>query len=154
MNTRPIKFIILCLLSLIVCSKKSNAPNEGRSACQSSNALNAILTPISVIDSLYANQGSNRSVTLKGSITRILADDMEGDRHQRFIIRLSNGRTLLIAHNVDIGMRLTGLSVGSVVYVHGDYIWNSKGGLVHYTHHDPAGKHENGWIMVGETKYN
>jgi hypothetical protein len=82
-----------------------------------------------------------------------LSDDTVGDKHQRFIIKLSNGQTLLIAHNIDIGARVIGIAVGSVVYVHGDYIWNSQGGLIHWTHRDPAGVHENGWVVFGNTKY-
>ncbi|QOY51204.1 DUF3465 domain-containing protein [Candidatus Sulfurimonas baltica] len=37
-----------------------------------------------------------------GDVIRVLSDDNTGSRHQRFIIRLSSGQTLLIAHNIDL----------------------------------------------------
>jgi hypothetical protein len=39
------------------------------------------------------------------------------------------------------------------VYIHGDYVWNDQGGLIHWTHHDPTGVHESGWIVLGDKKY-
>lgn len=41
-----------------------------------------------------------------GTVQRLLSDDDEGSRHQRFILRLAEGRTLLIAHNIDLAPRL------------------------------------------------
>lgn len=46
-----------------------------------------------------------------------------------------------------------GIWVDSVIYAHGDYIWKSQGGLVHWTHHDPAEVHEDGWIVFQDVKY-
>lgn len=120
---------------------------------KSDDSLDSTLTPISEIEKAFQNQRSNFSVTVKGSVTRILSDDNSGDRHQRFIIRLSNEQTLLIAHNIDIAPRVNGLSVESVIYAHGDYVWNDEGGLVHWTHRDPGGGHEDGWILFSGNKY-
>jgi hypothetical protein len=151
---KPFPFLLwLCLIAVIGCSTNSNNPGEPCTTCQTSNGLDSLLTPISEIESAYANQDTNLSVTVKGTIIAILSDDTVGDKHQRFIIKLSNGQTLLIAHNIDIGARVAGIAVGSIVYVHGDYIWNSQGGLIHWTHRDPAGVHENGWVVFGNTKF-
>jgi hypothetical protein len=57
-------------------------------------------------------------------VTRILADDNDGSRHQRFILEVGGGRTLLIAHNIDLAPRVTGLKVGDTVEFHGEYEWN------------------------------
>ena len=81
-----------------------------------------------------------------GTIIKILSDDNEGSRHQRFILKLQSGQTLLIAHNIDLAPRLSKLREGDTVAFNGEYEWNSKGGVIHWTHHDPNGYHEAGWL--------
>lgn len=81
-----------------------------------------------------------------GTVIRILPDDDDGDRHQRFLLRLQSGATLLVAHNVDIAPRVEPLHEGDTVEYQGEFAWNPKGGVVHWTHHDPAGHHPPGWL--------
>lgn len=81
-----------------------------------------------------------------GTVVRILPDDDNGDRHQRFILRLASGQTLLVAHNIDIAPRVSPLREGDTVAYKGEYVWNDKGGVVHWTHRDPAGNHPAGWL--------
>jgi hypothetical protein len=81
-----------------------------------------------------------------GTVVRLLPDDTEGDRHQRFILRLASERTLLVVHNIDIAPRVSPLSEGDTVEYKGEYAPNDKGGVVHWTHHDPAGNHPAGWL--------
>ena len=81
-----------------------------------------------------------------GTVIRILADDNDGSRHQRFILRLPGGGTLLIAHNIDLAPRINGIREGDTVEFHGEYAANSKGGVIHWTHHDPQGRHPGGWL--------
>ena len=81
-----------------------------------------------------------------GTVIRILSDDNDGSRHQRFIIRLPGGRTLLIAHNIDLAPRISGIREGDTVEFYGEYASNSKGGVIHWTHHDPQGRHPGGWL--------
>jgi hypothetical protein len=82
----------------------------------------------------------------EGVVVKVLADDNDGSRHQRFIVRLASGQTVLIAHNIDIAPRVQGLSVGDTVSFSGEYETNNKGGVVHWTHRDPSGRHAAGWI--------
>lgn len=81
-----------------------------------------------------------------GTVTRILPDDTKEARHQRFIVRLASGQTLLVTHNIDIAPRVSPLKVGDTVEYQGEYAWNDKGGVVHWTHHDPSGRHRAGWL--------
>ncbi len=73
--------------------------------------------------------------------------------HQRFIVRLASGQTVLIAHNIDLAPRVAGLTVGATVRFQGEYEWNDRGGLVHWTHHDPEGRRSAGWIEYRGTRY-
>lgn len=86
-------------------------------------------------------------VTLHGRVDRLLADDRDGSRHQRFLLRLENGPTLLVAHNIDLADRAP-VEVGDRVRLRGQYEWNERGGVLHWTHHDPDGSHPEGWIEV------
>jgi len=101
----------------------------------------------------YQSQLSDIQVRGSGEVSRILSDDNKGSRHQRFILRLSSGETLLIAHNIDLAPRISSLKNGDEVQFFGEYEWNSKGGVIHWTHHDPGGQHIGGWLKHNGRKY-
>ncbi len=82
----------------------------------------------------------------QGEVIKLLPDDHDGSRHQRILLRLPMGGTLLVAHNIDLAPRIAGLQRGDVVEFQGEYIWNDKGGVLHWTHHDPARRHPGGWL--------
>ncbi|PCD88066.1 DUF3465 domain-containing protein [Vibrio mediterranei] len=94
----------------------------------------------------YENQQSDLQVKGEGTVSRVLSDDNKGSRHQRFILRLDSRQTLLVAHNIDLAPRIPDLKVGDRVQFFGEYEWNSKGGVIHWTHHDPRNRHEHGWL--------
>ena len=102
----------------------------------------------------YAERRSIVEVTAEGVVTAILSDDSgPSGTHQRFIIRLAGAtQTVLVDNNVTIGRRAP-VSNGDDVIVHGEYVWNDQGGLIHFTHHDPAPAHEGGWIELHGTRY-
>jgi len=81
-----------------------------------------------------------------------LSDDREGYRHQRFILQLNHGDTLLIAHNIDLADRVP-VGLGDRVEFRGMYEWNELGGLVHWTHHDPMGIEDGGWVRYRKKNY-
>ena len=87
-----------------------------------------------------------------GFVVRLLADDNDGSRHQRFILQLRGGQTLLIAHNIDLAKRVP-LGMGDRVRFRGLYEWNDFGGLVHWTHHDPHGNEEGGYVSYRRKSY-
>jgi hypothetical protein len=100
----------------------------------------------SIFQQAYNNRQSNLQVQGEGVVLKLLPDDNKGARHQRFILRLSSGQTLLIAHNIDLASRIDGLGGGDKVAFYGEYEWNAKGGVIHWTHHDPGGRHIGGWL--------
>ena len=101
----------------------------------------------------FENGLSDVWVSAAGVVDRILADDTQGSRHQRFILRLPSGHTLLISHNIDLAPRIEGLRVGDSVAFRGEYEWNDRGGVVHWTHHDPDGELEGGWLEHDGRRY-
>lgn len=104
-----------------------------------------------IADAVQWRPGSQ--VTGSGTVIRILSDDNEGSRHQRFILELSSGQTLLIAHNIDLAPRVAMLSTGDTVRFYGEYEAGSRGGVIHWTHHDPRGRHVTGWLEHRGRRY-
>jgi hypothetical protein len=117
-------------------------------ACAAATADNA------AVQNDYAARRSAVEVTAEGVVTSVLADDTgPSGPHQRFIIRLAGAtQTVLIDNNVTVGQRVP-IATSDDVTVHGEYIWNDQGGLIHYTHHDPAPGHEGGWIDRNCVRY-
>jgi len=107
----------------------------------------------SVLEEAFEQRQSDLQVQGSGEIVKILADDNDGSRHQRFILRLNSGRTLLIAHNIDLAPRISSLNRGDTVEFYGEYEWNSQGGVIHWTHHDPQGVHVPGWLKHNGKTY-
>ena len=106
-----------------------------------------------LLANLYAKNLSNVQVFGTGTVVAILSDDLDGSRHQRFIIELNSKQTLLVAHNIDLSLRIDGLSLNDRIEFFGEYEWNDKGGVIHWTHHDPAGIHVSGWILHNNIIY-
>ena len=98
------------------------------------------------IRAAFAQRRSGLQVLGEGRVVKLLPDDNDGSRHQRFLIELPGGPTLLVAHNIDLAPRLDALQQGDTVAFHGVYEWNAKGGVIHWTHHDPRGQHPAGWL--------
>ncbi|MBZ0112422.1 MAG: DUF3465 domain-containing protein [Thermoanaerobaculia bacterium] len=101
---------------------------------------------------VVASRRSGVWVSGAGTVDRILADDRSGDRHQRFIVRVDQGHTVLIAHNIDLAERVP-VELGDSVEFRGRFEWNERGGVVHWTHDDPRGRRSGGWIRRGGASY-
>lgn len=88
-----------------------------------------------------------------GKVYRLLPDDNEGLRHQKFLVRTASRDSVMIVLNIDIAPRIEGIAIGDIVEFRGEFIDNERGGLVHWTHHDPSGRHAAGWIRHKGRKY-
>ena len=131
--TRSVLVVALCAVLLSGCGAPTSTAQDVSASDQ-------------VFAAAFSDQQSGLQVTGAGTVARILSDDNDGDRHQRFIVELASGQTLLIAHNIDIAPRIDSLQEGDRVEFGGVYEWNDEGGTVHWTHHDPQGTHQAGWI--------
>ena len=127
--------VVLCLTALSACTSASPINTKGA---------------VSESDQRLARAFDQHEGALQiegtGTVTRLLSDDNDGRRHQRFILELETGQTILIAHNIDLAPRIISLEVGDEVSFFGEYEWNPKGGTIHWTHRDPNRHHTAGWI--------
>lgn len=105
------------------------------------------------LKNVFENKISGVQIGGSGKVIKILPDDNKGSRHQRFILKLNSKQTLLIAHNIDLAPKIQFLKVDDHVNFYGQYEWTSKGGVIHWTHHDPNGQHEGGWLNHGGKMY-
>ena len=96
----------------------------------------------------YTRHLSHVWVEGEGRVVKILPTDRKGRRHQKFIVALPHAQSVLISHNIDLAPEISGLRVGKKVLFRGEYIYNPKGGIVHWTHHDPKKRTIGGWIVL------
>jgi len=145
---RKLWVLLWVVLSCVACEQTASADSAGTADTQSAYQGN---TP----ENAYQKRLSNIWVEGKGEVSKLLADDNKGARHQKFLVKISSGKTLLFAHNIDLASRIEDLKIGDAVTFRGEYVYNPKGGIVHWTHHDPSGRqkdssrqghHQAGWI--------
>ena len=129
---RPLILILAVLgISVLSCSTQPSGSSSERDE---------------IFGRAFEQHSRNLPVEGRSTVKKILSDDHEGSRHQRFILQLDSGQTLLITHNIDIAPRIPDLREGDEVEFQGVYEWNPEGGVVHWTHHDPQGRHPPGWL--------
>lgn len=136
----------------------SNAPQSAMAVKDQTQTL--ALKPLgNSLNNHFANTDANRTIIEAferrqsdvwvqgaGVVTKLLPDDNKGSRHQKFLVRINPKQTLLFAHNIDLSPRIDALKVGDTIEFKGEYVFNPKGGVIHWTHHDPKGQHAGGWI--------
>ncbi len=146
----PLFFLVAVTILPILASiwGCSNQSEQSAQAEQGTYSLGSVQTRADqeVLDAQSKGM-SKVHVTFSAMVYKILPDDTKGIPHQRFLLRLSNNTTVLVAHNTNLSPYLT-IQPGDVVDVSGEYIWNKKGGLIHYTHPSTSAYKEGGWIKV------
>ena len=101
----------------------------------------------------FAARVSDRILTDSGRVIKVLPPDNDGKPHQRFIVEIQPRLTVLVAHNLTLAPRIPNLREGDRIRFKGEYEFSEKGGVVHWTHHDPKGWREGGWIEHRGERY-
>lgn len=139
-----------------IMAKMNDNPNASvvdQSVTNSNTTHHDIEDNNTILDQAFSNHESNIQVYGEGIVIKLLPDDNDGSRHQKFIVKLASGQTVLIAHNIDLAPRINSLQRGDFIKFYGEYEWNDKGGLIHWTHRDPDGSHEAGWLEYQDRRY-
>lgn len=131
--------------------RSTHAPDRAPARNTSSDSPNSTRDTTSLSAAIH-DRRSDVVVEAEGVVAKVLPDDTEGDRHQRFLVDLPGSERVLIAHNIDLATRAP-LRAGDPVRFKGEFEWNDRGGVVHWTHRDPNGRHAHGWIEIAGRRY-
>lgn len=85
-------------------------------------------------------------------VIRTLADDTNGLRHQKWVVQLSNGSSMMAVYNLDMCERVA-LKVGDHVAMGGQFVWTNQGALLHWLHYDPRKTRPDGYVEVNGKVY-
>lgn len=147
LNNRTIGILVAALIAVLAYVNESDwLPGSDPVADRTGGDQPGLDNGTRTIAAAYRAQRSDVQVSASGTVKKVLRDDLDGSRHQRFLLRLDNQQTLLIAHNIDLAPRIPDLQPGDRVAFYGEYEYNNQGGVIHWTHHDPAGRHVDGWL--------
>ncbi|KAG1682731.1 hypothetical protein GQR58_010526 [Nymphon striatum] len=117
----------------------SNTNTSSTTAKNQSGKNEASKSQQQAVDRIRKAAGNTQSqfwVTVQGRVFKLLKDDLKGSRHQKFLIKIAPDISLLISHNIDLAKHVP-VKQGDQINVRGRYEWNNRGGLIHWTHHDP-----------------
>ncbi len=136
--------LLLFILSLLVACKQPTTGSLDAAAVVMQNAEQVQGDNAALIQT-FKNKKSDIFVEGAGVVKKLLPDDNKGSRHQKFLVTISTEQTLLFAHNIDLAPAVP-LAINDSIQFRGEYVYNPKGGVMHWTHHDPQAKIEGGWI--------
>lgn len=85
-------------------------------------------------------------------VTQLLPDDNSGLRHQKWMVKLSNGQSMQAVYNSDMCPRVP-LKVGDVVAMGGQFIYTNEGPMLHWLHFDPKSNRPDGYVEVNGQAY-
>lgn len=100
------------------------------------------------ICALYASGSGGVEVIAQGTVLGILGTrGGPSGEHEGFLLKLNEQCDLLL--RVETNVDITGpvpLQTGEVVTVKGQFEDDPEGGVIHWTHHDPSGRHVSGYV--------
>jgi hypothetical protein len=144
-QSKLIRSVLLLLVALVVVATDYYKKNDSEQQPAGNDS--------SQIEQAFFNKQQSVQVTGSGIVVKLLPDDLDGSRHQKFIVQISENFTILIAHNIDLAPKITDLQQGDQIGFSGEYEYNNRGGVVHWTHHDPGRQHQDGWLKHNGTMY-
>jgi hypothetical protein len=139
-------YALALTFALCACNQPSANGNQSAQLAEQATASNHS------VEQAFSAKQSNVQASGAGVIVKLLADDNKGARHQKFLVKINPQQTLLFAHNIDLAPRVP-VQAGDTISFSGEYVYNPKGGVIHWTHHSPKGNHPGGWIMHNNEKY-
>ncbi len=157
MNIKHIKKVagvaVVIVVALLQWSGVIESKDHNQGQLSKNNSSNQVSGNTSSLLNAIKNKQSDVIVESVGKVVKVLPDDTKGSKHQKFILKISSGETILVAHNIDLAPRIPGLSKHDQVAFKGEFEWSDRGGVVHWTHHDPRGNHVGGWLKHDGNTY-
>ena len=112
MRTKSVLRAILLLLVVVALaylySRSDSVPTDPAASSSGGRVADSRRTAAgdrAIVDA-FAENRSGVMVQSVGIVEKLLPDDLQGSRHQRFIIRLDADHTLLVSHNIDVASRI------------------------------------------------
>ncbi|HEY7981810.1 MAG TPA: DUF3465 domain-containing protein [Candidatus Eremiobacteraceae bacterium] len=109
----------------------------------------------SALDAIAHGQ-SGTEVTVEGPVVRVLSTHSGAQGvHEQFIVAVRANNTeqdVLVADNISIG-RAAPVHQGDDVTVRGELAIDPGGPVIHWTHNDPRGRHQSGFVRLGGVLY-
>jgi hypothetical protein len=107
------------------------------------------------ICSLYSSGSSGVEVIGQGTVLAVLGtQNGPSGEHEGFLLKLNEQCDLLL--RVETNVDITGpvpVQAGEIVTVKGQFEDDPSGGVIHWTHHDPRGRHVGGYVDIGGKLY-
>lgn len=160
-SLKVLSFALLFLL--FACSSSTLSPSASTAPAQFGSpdttqvqnpSASSALSQIDQSQLIEAQQSraKKKEILFSARVKRLLPDDTKGLPHQRFLLEIENGSTVLVAHDTKYAPKVP-IQVGDILVIKGEYIWNRKGGIVHWTHRSDTPKHEGGYIEFDGQRY-
>lgn len=150
-----------CVLSLNIAEAKHQNKQEqkqkdqGAQEATSSAQASFVNEKASDNDIIRAVNDRRRVNYVEGgsmTVTKVLPDDDYGRKHQKWMVRLTNGEVMQAVYNSDMCPEVP-VKVGDVIAMGGMFLWTSSGPMLHWLHHDPRGTRPDGYVYVNGKYY-